>query len=385
MTLSGSILTTTGRARLMVENRTAREKATSAGARRLGPKDREELDLLDQRDYTAVFEASPDAMLVIDAHGRIQDLNRQALAMFGYDRDEIEGSPVERLVPEASRDRHRSHRQRYSEAPRPRPMGQELELQALRKDGTSIPVEISLSPSTLASGEPHVICAVRDMSSWKRMRRLSGMMIAAAEQERKHLSRELHDEFLQSLVALKIRAKLLADEKDDEERERARQRMAGEIADTIRGVKRMIRGLLPPELDRLGLVVAIKTALCDIEEVYGFTVLPRFGRVDELDEAAALALYRIVQEAVMNAVRHAGVDEATVTLESTAEGVTATVRDEGRGFALPDLETLSGEDSIGLAGMRERAVHAGGRLDIQSGPGEGTTVRVTVPVRGGSE
>ena len=341
-----------------------------------------EPDLLNQRDYTAVFDASPDAMLVVDAEGLIRDLNRQALAMFGYERDEIEGSPVERLVPEASRTQHRLHRQHYRVAPRARPMGEGRELRALRKDGTTIPVEISLSPSKLGSGEPHVICAIRDLTSWKRLRRLSGMMIAGAEQERKHLSRELHDEFLQSLVALKIRAKLLADEEDDVERERAREQMAGEIGNTILGVKRMIRGLLPPALEHQGLSSAIGAALGDIEEVYGFTVHARLepvgGKV--VNEAASLALYRIVQEAVMNSVRHSGVGQATVTLESTEAAVTATVRDEGRGFALPDLETLAGDNCIGLAGMRERAAHAGGRLDMRTSPGEGTTVRASMPV-----
>ncbi len=362
----------------MIEIRTGREASRLTAA---FPQEPKEPDLLNQRDYTAVFEASPDAMLVVDADGVIRDLNRQALAIFGYGRDEIVDSPVERLIPEASRARHVLHRRRYNESPRPRPMGQELELQALRKDGTTIPVEISLSPSALGSGEPHVICAVRDMTGWKRLRRLSGMMITGAEQERRHLSRELHDEFLQSLVALKIRAKLLADEKDDAERERARERMAREIADTIRGVKRMIRGLLPPALDHQGLDSAIGSALRDIEEVYGFTVHARLERVGRsMDENTALALYRIVQEAVMNSVRHSGVGEATVTLESTAEAVTATVRDEGCGFALPDLETLSGDHCIGLVGMRERAALTGGRLDIRSSPDEGTTVRVSVPV-----
>ena len=131
-------------------------------------------------------------------------------------------------------------------------------MQALHRDGTTIPVEISLSPSQLGPGRQHVICAIRDISGWKRMRRVSSMMIEAAENERKRLSRELHDDFLQSLVALKIRVKLLADEKDDEHRARARARIAAEIHDTIRRMKRVIRGLLPPELDRQGLSSALR-------------------------------------------------------------------------------------------------------------------------------
>ncbi|WP_423928886.1 ATP-binding protein [Candidatus Palauibacter sp.] len=259
-------------------------------------------------------------------------------------------------------------------------MGEGLELQAVRRDGTAIPVEISLSPSNLESGEGHVICAVRDISAWKRMRRLSGMLIAAAENERKHLSRELHDEFLQSLVALKIRMKLLADERDDGKRERARDRIAGEIHDTIRGVKRMIRGLLPPELEHRGLASALASAFADIRDVYGFTVHASLDAVaDELDAVAALALYRIVQEAVTNAMRHSGVNEAAMTL-SLADGmVTATVRDEGGGFE-PDPETLPSDGRVGLTGMRERAALVGGAAIVKSSPGKGTTVRASVPV-----
>ena len=144
--------------------------------------------MLTDRDYRAVFEASPDAMLIVDSSGVIRDLNPQALSMFGWSREEMVGSGVERLVPAASRGRHERHRRRYAEAPRPRPMGQGLELQAVRRDGTAFPVEISLSPGKLASGLEHVICTIRDITSWKRMRWLSRMKLKAAENERKHLS-----------------------------------------------------------------------------------------------------------------------------------------------------------------------------------------------------
>ena len=348
----------------------------------VGPKDGTEPRVLKQRDYTAVFDASPDAMLVVDADGVIRELNRQAVAMFGWSRQELEGSAIERLIPDASRDRHRRHRRRYGESPKPRPMGQGLELEALRKDGTTIPVEISLSPSRLGPDQDHVICAVRDISAWKRMRRLSGMMVAAAEQERKHLSRELHDEFLQNLVALKIRVKLLADEKDDGERERARARIAEDIGGTILGVKRMIRGLLPPELDRQGLSSALGSVFRDIEDVYGFKVHASLSGLDgELDEVSTFALYRIVQEAVGNAVRHAGVNEATVTFESAKGTVTATIQDEGRGFEFPGTEALSGDGCVGLAGMRERAAFVGGNVVVRTSPGGGTTIRASVPVQ----
>ena len=218
------------------------------------------------------------------------------------------------------------------------------------------------------------------MLSDRDYRTVLGMMIAAAEHERKHLSHELHDEFLQSLVALKIRVKLLADEPDASRRESARARIAGEIHDTIRGVKRMIRGLLPPELHRQGLSSALGSAFRDFRDVYGFTVHASLGEVDaELEEAAALALYRIVQEAVANVVRHARVKEATVTLSSEDGAVVATVRDEGCGFDVPDDEAALVNDCFGLAGMRERAAFVGGAVVVRSHPGNGTTVRAVVP------
>lgn len=336
--------------------------------------------MLVDEDYRAVFEASPDATLIVDSHGIIRDLNRQALVMFGWNREEMLGSPVERLVPKANSGRHREHRRRYNAAPKTRPMGVGLELLALRSDGSTFPVEISLSPWRLASGDEHVICAVRDITQWKRMRRLSRLMVTAAENERKRLSRELHDDFLQYLVALKIRVKLLAEEPDGGERERARERIAGEIQDAIGGAKRLIRGLLPPELEYQGLVFALHSQFRDFQAVYGFTIHAHLDPLDDkLDPVAALALYRIVQESVTNAIRHAGVDEATVTLKVTEEVVTAEIRDAGNGFELPDPGVLAGDGHVGLTGMLERAAMVGGDVRVRSSPGGGTTVRVTLP------
>ena len=342
--------------------------------------------MLTDRDYRAVFEASPDATLIVDSDGVIRDVNPQALAMFDWSREEIEGSRVERLIPAASRSRHERHRLRYGQAPRARPMGQGLELSALRRDGTTIPVEISLSPGKLASGEEHVICTVRDITGWKRMRHLSKVMVAAAENERKRVSRELHDGFLQSLVALKIRVKLLADGATPEDRERMRALIAEEIRDTIQGVKRTIRELLPPALDHQGLSAALGAVFRDLRDVYGFTVHARLDQLDaDVDAAAALALHRIVQEAVANAVRHAGVTEATVTLRSDGDAVVAEIRDEGRGFELPDSGAKPDRSHVGLVAMRERAALVGGDVSVRTSLGRGTLVRVTVPIIGPDE
>ena len=230
-----------------------------------------------------------------------------------------------------------------------------------------------------------MIRKIRGMSDRKRTRWLSRMKLTAAENERKHLARELHDEFLQFLVAFKIRGKLLADEADPEERERAWAVIADEILGAIRGVRRMIRGLRSPKLEEQGLASALAALFRDARKVHGVTIRASVDiepAADELDPVTALALYRIVQEAVHNAATHAGVSEAVVTLGSEGGMIVAEIRDEGRGFELrdPGASPDEGHLGVGLAGMRERAEAVGGTLDVQTSPGRGTTVRAAVPL-----
>ena len=153
---------------------------------------------------------------------------------------------------------------------------------------------------------------------------MSRVMVTAIENERKRLSRDLHDEFLQYLAALKIRVKLLASEPAEGDREQARAQIAGEIDDAIRGVRRMIRGLLPPELERRRLSSALESAFRDIGEVHGFTVQANLDRVD--DELDAARCPGPVPDRTGNREqcrRHARVREAAVTLRSEGEAVIA--------------------------------------------------------------
>ena len=333
--------------------------------------------------YRAVFEASPDATLIVGSEGLILDVNEQAVRMFGWSREALTGASVERLVPSSKRGAHLEHRRHYVRWPRSRPMGAGLELYAVRRDGTEFPVEISLSPWTPPGGSGHVICAIRDISAWERMRKRSGLMVAAMEQERKRLSLELHDEVLQCLVSLKVRVKLMRDETDDGRRAREGAQVSGEILDTFNAVKRLIRGLRPPELEHQGLAGALRDHFHLLRDSGGFRVDAQVGDVDdELDEMTALALYRVVQEAVANAARHSGERSATVRIASSGGHVVAEIRDRGRGFELRDPGSVEPYDHVGITGMTERAAMVGGDVTIETAPGRGTLVRLTIPARG---
>ena len=120
----------------------------------------------DEQRFRELLESAPDAMVIVDGFGVIQLVNAQTEQVFGYDRAELLGQPVELLVPDRFRDRHIAHRSDFAEGPQARPMGAGLDLYGLRKDGTEFPVEISLSPLQADGGRLYS-AAVRDVSDRK--------------------------------------------------------------------------------------------------------------------------------------------------------------------------------------------------------------------------
>ena len=143
--------------------------------------------------YDAVFRASPDGIVVVDETGRIRDVNPMAEQLFGYSRAELVGEEIETLVPGRVRGVHTANRLRYMTSPTARPMGIGMELAALRRDGSEIPVEISLSPLDTAQGVL-VIATVRDVTQRRQLRDFGAAALRASEAERKHIARELHDD-----------------------------------------------------------------------------------------------------------------------------------------------------------------------------------------------
>jgi two-component system sensor histidine kinase UhpB len=205
-------------------------------------------------------------------------------------------------------------------------------------------------------------------------RRAGSAALAAQEEERARVARDLHDEVNQSLTGLLLRLEAA--------REAAPPQLEAELAETkalanqaMRELLSLARQLRPTALDDLGLAAAVAG---QVEQLGQGEIEAEFaveGDFSDLSDDAQLVVYRVAQEAISNAGRHSGASHVQVRLSRRDDGgVQLEVSDDGRGFAFEESER-----GLGIGGMRERALLVGGELTIESRPGHGTTVRLTVP------
>jgi len=212
----------------------------------------------------------------------------------------------------------------------------------------------------------------------ERMQTLSRRLVEVQENERRTVARELHDEAAQALVSLRYGLQLL-------ERETGGEGVAARVAElkqttdaVIDSLHRLAAALRPASLDLVGLEAALRQYLRSIGTQGGLTVRfkARGLNGERLPAAVETALYRVVQEAVTNVVRHAAATRVDVLIERRDGHVVAMVEDDGKGF----VHVAAGStERLGLLGIRERAEALGGTLTIESSPGEGTTIAVEVP------
>ncbi|WOX19962.1 HAMP domain-containing sensor histidine kinase [Streptomyces solicathayae] len=200
----------------------------------------------------------------------------------------------------------------------------------------------------------------------------SARVLLAQEGERRRIAQELHDEVGQSMTAILLSLERAADEADDPLRGELRQ--VQEITrESLDEVRRLARRLRPGVLDDLGLVSALTSLSTEFATHTGLRVLRRFDAdLPSLDQQTELVLYRVAQEALTNAARHAEADRVEVSLRHTDGVVVLAVADDGRGTGVA-------REGAGIRGMRERALLIGATLEIASQPKAGTEIRLTVP------
>ena len=261
----------------------------------------------------------------------------------------------------------------------------------MRKDGTLIDVSLSLSPLRNSSGAIIGAAAIaRDITERKRakeelersfeqLRALAARLQRVREEERTMVAREIHDELGQALTAIKLDlASLTAGLPPDQKRQRERAGSILKLVDeTIQIVRKISTELRPGILDDLGLVAAVEWAAEEFTTRTGTRLRLDLPQQDiAVDRERATALFRIFQETLTNIARHANATKVDVRLARENSNLFLEVRDNGLGVT---EKQLSAATSLGILGMRERALLLGGELIISGAPGRGTGVSVRIP------
>jgi len=208
-----------------------------------------------------------------------------------------------------------------------------------------------------------------------------GAITTGQEEERRRLARELHDDTLQSLIALKQRIQLAQLTPADSPAAGALAELEQLAEETIADLRRFTRALRPIYLEDLGLVAALEMLTREVSQANNLRVeFRRTGSERRLSPEVELALYRMAQEALSNVARHAQAVRASLAIAFEPQAVTMTIADDGRGFQVPASPAeFAPQGHFGLLGLHERADLIGARLDLQSAPGQGTQVTIHLP------
>jgi PAS domain S-box-containing protein len=327
------------------------------------------------------------ALYLLDREGRVVSWNAGAERMKGYRADEVVGRHFGLFyTPEDTRRSLPAQALAAAEAE-----GRfETERWRVRKDGSRFWAGVVITAlRDDAGGLVGFATLTHDLTERKRAAeiraRLLEQVIAAQEEEQRRIARELHDETGQSLTSLLVGLRAV---EEAPTLEGARARAAELRRITVRAldeVRRFAWGLRPASLDELGLVPALEQYAAECAQSYGMSVDVQARGLESgrLPAPVETALYRIVQEALTNAAKHAKAQTVSVVVQRHASRVQAIVADDGCGFDVDAaLGTPSAWAHLGLHGMRERAALLDGSVTIESTPGEGTTVYAWVPLAG---
>jgi PAS domain S-box-containing protein len=349
------------------------------------------LGLVPRDVLEALLASIPDAVYVVDHEGRVAFANPAALELLGYEESELLGRISHPTI-------HHHHWDGtpfpQEECPmlRPRVTGETVRVDDdcfWRRDGSKFRVSYSSAPLPIA-GERGAIVVFRDaterIEAEQAARREAAeraraseihdsraRIIAAADEERRRIGRDLHDGAQQRLVRVLLALNIAADKLDGDDRDASRRLRdaSAEAEEAITSLREIVDGVAPAILTARGLSAAVSSLTHRLPLVVRVDAAP--GRFDPGIEIAA---YFVIAESLTNVVRHSEADEATVSI-AVREGVLQiVVADDGHGGASP-------REGHGLRGISDRVAALGGELDLRSEPGVGTELRIAIPLDDG--
>ncbi len=337
--------------------------------------------------FSAAIEYSPNIVMITDRDAVIEYVNDKYTELTGYNEDEIIGKNMREIDLQPLKEQRKMWRALAR--------GEEWYYEYLnRKKNDELYYEAtSISAIKDKNGEiTHFVRVGTDITEKKRtegelqrseqqLRELSNHMRQIREEERKSIARNIHDNLGQSLTALKIDMSWLIKRLTTEQLpliEKANE-MAMMIDQNIQTVKKLSSELRPEVLDILGLAAAIEWYTEEFSQRTGIKYVLSLGEENiELKEECLVDCYRILQESLTNVSRHAGATRVRINMKQEPDKLVMLIKDNGKGITKTDWDETR---SFGLMGMRERANSIGGKLEIKSTPGKGTTVKLTVPTK----
>jgi PAS domain S-box-containing protein len=347
--------------------------AAGVGGALMGHRAQQALQQSEQR-FRMLFEKSPDAIFVENEAGIVLDLNPAACQMHQLPRSRLIGANVLDLVPPDVRQKVADEYAMWFTGERTYFTGT-----SLIHSNKPLPVEIRATRIEY-DGKPAMLFHVRDLSERKRIeeerRQLALRLLDIQEEERKRLSSALHDHLgqLLTLTRLELGSLQVADEESKKNQANALQH----LNEALQAIRNMAISLRPPILDDLGLEAAMETLTEEFEE--GSKVKTSFKRVGPrvtLSKAVQTCFYRVLQEALTNVAKHSKATQVDVIMQFKPGHASLTISDNGQGLSQKPASACQG---IGLLGLQERMTRSGGRLDIHSEAGQGTTLIASVPI-----
>ena len=345
------------------------------------------------RRFSTIVEQSNEAIISETLDGEILSWNAAATRIFGYASDEMIGKNISLLIPPERQGESR----RILESIRRGELVEQHTTVRRRKDGQEIDVSQSVSlirdTGNAITGASII---VRDITEEKRLReeldavaqrraedlrRFAFSVQQAQEEERRRISRELHDDLGQRLTGLKLKIEVLGEDVPEcavivtEGLEQVKKGINALLME----VRRISSNLRPSVLDDFGMVAAVRLLCKEFEGSSKIGVRFRGSAVRCGNKDAEIALYRIVQEALSNVSRHAKARSVAVNLAQHGDRIRLVVEDDGRGVDLARRNGNGERKGLGLIGMNERMQLLGGSVQISSSPGHGMRVQVEIP------
>jgi PAS domain S-box-containing protein len=342
------------------------------------------------RTLNAALENAVEGIALVDAQGRFQSVNRAYAEMLGYQPEELVGMNWQPTVhPQDLEKVEAAHRRMQIEG------RGEVDVLGVRKDHSVFWKQTVLVKAQDRQGRwrGHYRFT-KDVSLRKqaeevlekynaRLQALSRRLVEFQEDERRHLARELHDEIGQVLSAISVNLKVVRGKVDPAAWPRLEESI-GLVDRAVDQVRNLSLDLRPSVLDDFGLEAALRWYVDRLAKRTGLQAhFTAESALLDVPSAVRSACYRLAQEALTNVVRHARAGEVWVHFHEGEGEVRLEVRDDGVGFEVADaLQRAQRGGSLGLLGMQERVELLGGRVDIESLPGHGTTVRACLPLAG---